>query len=137
MPHPSWNESYAAGELPWDTGEPEPLLVEFVTSGRIQPTRTLEIGPGTGTNSLYLAQRGFDVLGIDVAPLAVERAYAKLESRRLDCGFATLDFLAVFSQGGPFQFIFDRGCSMSSMNPRRESVFPPGSRRRSRLEACG
>jgi hypothetical protein len=52
MAHPSWNESYASGELPWDTGEPEPLLVEFVTSGRIQPTRTLEIGGGTGTNAI-------------------------------------------------------------------------------------
>jgi SAM-dependent methyltransferase len=110
MPHSSWNESYATGELPWDTGEPEPLLVEFVTSGRVQPTRTLEIGAGTGTNSLWLAHRGFDVLGIDVAPLATERAYAKLEGRRLDCGFATVDFLAASPQGGPFQFIFDRGC---------------------------
>ena len=44
MAHRSWNESYAAGELPWDTREPEPLLVEFVTAGRIRPTRTLEIG---------------------------------------------------------------------------------------------
>ena len=82
MPHPSWNESYAAGELPWDTGEPEPLLVEFVTSGRVQPTLTLEIGAGTGTNSLWLAERGFDVLGIDIALLAVERANAKLVGRQ-------------------------------------------------------
>jgi len=62
MPHPSWNESYAAGELPWDSGEPEPLLVEFVTSGRVQPTLTLEIGAARGTNSLWLAERGFEVL---------------------------------------------------------------------------
>ena len=33
MPHRPWNESYASGELPWDTGVPEPLLVEFVNSG--------------------------------------------------------------------------------------------------------
>jgi SAM-dependent methyltransferase len=110
MPHPSWNESYAVGELPWDTGQPEPLLVEFVSSGRVQPTQTLEIGAGTGTNSLWLAERGFDVLGVDVAPLAVERANAKLGNRRLACRFTTLDFLATSPNGGPFQFIFDRGC---------------------------
>jgi 2-polyprenyl-3-methyl-5-hydroxy-6-metoxy-1,4-benzoquinol methylase len=68
MAHPSWNESYASGELSWDTNEPEPLLVEFVTSGRVAPTLTLEIGAGTGTNALWLAEHGFDVLGIDVAP---------------------------------------------------------------------
>lgn len=114
MAHRCWDESYASGELPWDTGEPEPLLVEFVTSGRISPTRTLEIGAGTGTNALWLAGRGFDVLGIDVASLAVERANAKLDGRDLACRFATLDFLAAAPandlSGGPFQFTFDRGC---------------------------
>lgn len=109
MPHPSWNESYAAGELPWDTREAEPLLVEFVTSGGIRPTQTLEIGAGTGTNALWLAERDFDVLGIDVAPLAVERANAKLKGRDLRCRFATLDFLAASAEGS-FGFVFDRGC---------------------------
>src|SRR6185503_2458203 len=32
MPHPSWDENYASGQLPWDTGQPEPMLVEFVTA---------------------------------------------------------------------------------------------------------
>ena len=77
MSHPSWNENYASGELPWDTGLPEPLLVEFVTSAGLAPGRTLEIGAGTGTNAIWLAERGFDVLGVDVSPLAVERARAK------------------------------------------------------------
>jgi SAM-dependent methyltransferase len=110
MAHPSWNESYASGQLPWDTGEPEPLLVEFITSGRVRATRTLEIGAGTGTNALWLAERGFDVLGIEVAALAVERATAKLKGRDLRCRFATLDFLRAAPPGGPFDFVFDRGC---------------------------
>jgi methyl halide transferase len=110
MPHRSWNESYASGELPWDTGQPEPLLVEFVTAGGVRPARTLEIGAGTGTNAIWLAERAFDVLGIDVSPLAADRAHAKLEGRSLGCRFATLDFLAVPPPDGPFQFVFDRGC---------------------------
>jgi len=110
MAHRSWNESYAAGELPWDTGEPEPLLVEFVTTSRVQPARALEIGSGTGTNSIWLAERGFDVLGIDVAPRAVERATAKLNGRDLPCRFAVLDFLAGTPEDGSFRFVFDRGC---------------------------
>src|ERR1700739_907508 len=109
MAHRCWDESYASGELPWDTGEPEPLLVEFVTADRVRPTKTLEIGAGTGTNSIWLAERGFDVLGIDVAPLAVERANAKLDDRRLDCRFQTLNFLTTAPEGF-FGFVFDRGC---------------------------
>jgi SAM-dependent methyltransferase len=110
MAHRDWNESYVAGDLPWDTGEPEPLLVEFVSSGRVQPTRALDIGAGTGTNSIYLAEHGFDVLGIDIAPRAVERAEEKLNGRGLPCCFAALDILAGAVEGGPFEFIFDRGC---------------------------
>ena len=109
-PHPSWNESYASGQLPWDTGQPEPLLVEFVTSGAVTPSPTLEIGAGTGTNAIWMAERGFDVLGIDVSPLAVERAHSKMEGRALRCRFAACDFLAAPPPDGPFQFVFDRGC---------------------------
>jgi SAM-dependent methyltransferase len=109
-PHPSWNESYASGQLPWDTGQPESLLIEFVTSGGIAPAPTLEIGAGTGTNAIWLAERGFDVLGIDLSPLAVERARAKMKERALSCRFAALNFLAAPPPGGPFQFVFDRGC---------------------------
>lgn len=110
MPHPSWNESYASGQLPWDTGKPEPLLVEFVSSGAVTPGPTLEIGAGTGTNAIWMAERGFDVLGVDVSPLAVERAQAKMEGRALRCRFAVWDFLAAPPPNGPFQFVFDRGC---------------------------
>ncbi|HMG86758.1 MAG TPA: class I SAM-dependent methyltransferase [Terracidiphilus sp.] len=123
MAHRCWNESYAGGELPWDTGEPEPLLVEFVTSGRVAPTRTLEIGAGTGTNAIWLAERGFEVLGIDVAPLAVERATAKLDGRDLGCRFQSLDFLAVSAPEGPFQFVFDRGCFHVFEEPEERARF--------------
>ena len=110
MPHPSWNESYATGQLPWDTGQPDPLLVEFVTSNRVNPGSTLEIGAGTGTNAIWMAERGFDVLGVDLSPLAVERARAKIDGHALRCRFAALDFLATSPSDGPFQFVFDRGC---------------------------
>ena len=110
MPHPSWNESYASGQLPWDTGQAEPLLVEFVTSAAVMPSSVLEIGAGTGTNSIWMAERGFDVLGVDVAPLAVEKAQAKMKGRALRCRFAAWNFLAAPPPGGPFRFVFDRGC---------------------------
>jgi 2-polyprenyl-3-methyl-5-hydroxy-6-metoxy-1,4-benzoquinol methylase len=98
MPHPSWNESYASGQLPWDTGQPEPLLVEFVASSGVKPGPTLEVGAGTGTNAIWMAERGFNVLGVDVSPLAVEKARAKMEGRPLPCRFEALDFLAGYPE---------------------------------------
>ena len=123
MPHPSWNESYASGQLPWDTGQPEPLLVEFVTSGAVTPCPTLEIGAGTGTNAIWMAERGFDVLGIDVSPLAVERAQTKMGERDMRCRFAALDILAAPPPDGPFQFVFDRGCFHVFDEPGERSRF--------------
>ena len=34
--------------------------------------RVLDVGCGAGRHSLYLQKKGFDVLGIDVSPLAIE-----------------------------------------------------------------
>jgi len=110
MAHPSWNDSYASGNLPWDTGQPDPLLVELIEIGGVATGRALEIGCGTGTNAIWLAERGFEVLGVDIAPIAVEQARAKLAGSTLSCRFATLDFLADAPTGGPFDFVFDRGC---------------------------
>jgi SAM-dependent methyltransferase len=108
MPHPSWNESYASGApLPWDTGTPDPQLVEMIESRAIAPGRTLEIGCGTGTNANFLAQHGFNVLGIDISEVAVNRARAKAHRQ---CRFEVMDFLAAAPTGGPFEFVFDRGC---------------------------
>jgi SAM-dependent methyltransferase len=105
----AWNERYAEGFMPWDTGVPEPVLMQMVESGTLPVGRALDVGCGTGTNAIWLAQHGYTVLGVDVAPLAIEKARAKLPAG-LPCRFATLDFLVEQPEGGPFQLVFDRGC---------------------------
>jgi SAM-dependent methyltransferase len=103
-----WNEHYATGFLPWDSGKPDEALVDAVGSGLIEPGRTLEIGCGTGTNALWLAEKGFNVLGVDVAPLAIEKSRARPGNAR--CRFAVLDFMTTMPPGAPFALVFDRGC---------------------------
>lgn len=109
-----WNAHYAAGELPWDTSEPDPNLVELVRSGVVAKGRVLEIGCGTGTNALWLASQGFEVLALDLAPLAVERARAKAaaapRAAAERCSFEVRDFLSAELPQGSFQLVFDRGC---------------------------
>ena len=110
-PPRDWNASYAEGDLPWDTGTPDEHLVGTVEGGVVKPGRTLEIGCGTGTNAVWLAARGFDVLGVDVSTLAIERARARAEAAGArGCRFEVLDFLAAEPGGGPFDLVFDRGC---------------------------
>ena len=67
--HPGTNTT-PQENCPGTTGRPEPLLVEFVISAGVMLSPTLDIGAGTGTNAIWLAERSFDVLGVDVSPLA-------------------------------------------------------------------
>jgi SAM-dependent methyltransferase len=104
-----WNEHYKQDFIPWDSPVPEPMLIQSVESGALPSGRALDVGCGTGTNAIWLAQHGYEVLGVDVAPLAIEKARARL-APGLSCRFSALDFLAEKPQGGPFQLVFDRGC---------------------------
>jgi methyl halide transferase len=110
MPHHDWDERYTDGEAPWDTGEPDNNLVEFIGAGSVRPGRVLEIGCGTGTNAVWLAKRGFTVLGVDVSSVAIERAREKATATSVDCRFEQRDFLHDELTGSPFDFVFDLGC---------------------------
>ena len=112
MTQHDWNANYASNELPWDTGEPDPFLVEAIEAELVPRGRALDIGCGTGTNALWLASKGFDVVAVDLAPLAIERATAKAKAiaPAPSCRFEVCDFLAGELPAPGFQLIFDRGC---------------------------
>lgn len=110
MPRPDWNERYKVNELPWDTNEPDENLVKLISSNAVSPCKGLEIGCGTGTNSLWLARQGFSMLGVDISQEAIDRANRKKENQSLLCDFARLDFLHDESLPQSFDFVFDRGC---------------------------
>ena len=111
MPHPDvdWNERYATKNTPWDSGQPSQELQRVIDERGIAPCRALEIGCGTGTNAVYLAQRGFDVTAIDVSALAIEQAKAKADQAGVAVRFLVGDILQSPELGPPFEFVFDRG----------------------------
>lgn len=105
-----WNERYREGDLPWDTGRPSSELQRVLSEHNIAPCRALDIGCGTGTNSVWLGSQGFDVTGIDLAPLAIERAQQRAKEAGVPAHFAVADVLQLPDLGAPFEFFFDRGC---------------------------
>lgn len=109
MPTRDWDDLYTSEDLPWDAGSPDPSLIEFIERGGIRLGRVLEVGCGTGTNAVWLASKGFDVLGIDISPRAIARATAKAEAAGARVRFSALDFLTATVEGAPFDFVFDRG----------------------------
>ena len=105
-----WNDRYREGNLPWDTGRPSSELQRVLSGNAISPCRALELGCGTGTNCVWLAQQGFEVTGVDLAPLAVERAEERARAAGVKAHFVVADVLRLPDLGGPFAFFFDRGC---------------------------
>lgn len=103
-----WDENYAGGPLPWDTGVPDPLLVDAV--GRLPGGRALDIGCGTGTNAVFLASQGYAVVGVDFAPRALTLARTRASGAGVAVAFHAADVLVDPIAGGPFDLVFDRGC---------------------------
>jgi cyclopropane fatty-acyl-phospholipid synthase-like methyltransferase len=96
------------GSPRWDTGITPPELHEFLRVH--QPGRALDLGCGTGTNLLTLAQAGWRVTGVEFALIAWRRARRKLRGQAGLEGVhlgsvAEIDYLQP-----PFNLILDIGC---------------------------
>lgn len=95
-------------DLPWHATEPPALLVKALDQ-RHGGGSALDVGCGAGTYSLFLAQRGFAVTGVDFMPQAV----AMLAQRAAD---ADLNIEAVQADIGKweaqkqFDVVLDVGC---------------------------
>lgn len=95
-------------EIPWDITEPPEPLVELVTSGKIHPCKTVDLGCGSGNYSLYLAKQGFDVTGIDISPTAINMAIEKGKKKGLSCNFIAANLLdGLDDLSAQYDFAFD------------------------------
>src|SRR5579859_5894669 len=103
-------ESYKQGYPPWDIGKPDFNLIRTVEDSPVAPCAAVEVGCGTGDNAIWLAQRGFRVVGVDLAEIAIEKARKKAAEAETPCSFLALDILTSDVEGGPFGLAFDRGC---------------------------
>ncbi len=73
----NWNELYEQKETPWEKGAPTPVLAEMhARCPEVFHGRTLVPGCGLGHDARWLAARGCEVTGADIAPLAIEQARA-------------------------------------------------------------
>jgi methyl halide transferase len=120
-PEDRFSERYREGSAPWDIGQVDFNLVHAVTTVPISPCKALEIGCGTGDNAIWLAQQGFNVVAVDAAEIAIEKAKEKVARANVTCTFAALNILKSAVEGSPFGFAFDRGCfhTMDSASERK------------------
>ena len=94
----------------------------------------LDVGCGSGENTMLLASRGLHVLGVDWAAAAVEMARAKAAERSLEVEFEVADALRLDGLGRSFDTILDSALfhtfsdeARSEYVPSLGSVTRPGS----------
>jgi SAM-dependent methyltransferase len=116
-----WDHRYRDHDTPWDTGYPSTELQRSLAERKLPPCRALEVGCGTGTNLIWLAQEGFDCTGIDLSPRAIEQARLKATAAGVNVRLVIGDVCAPPDLGEPFEFVFDRGCYHAV---RRNDVAP-------------
>jgi len=105
-----WDAPYRKDGVPgWDVGRPSTHLVKAVEAGTFQPGRAIVFGCGTGSNALYLAAKGFEVTGVDVAPTALILAADKARQAEAKINWILADVVAL-PKLEAFDLIFDRGC---------------------------
>lgn len=101
-----YNLWYRFGKPPWVLG-PREELVRLVESGRLQPCRAIDLGCGTGDNAIFLAQRDFDVTGVDYAPSAIAKAKQKAEEAGVTVAFHVDDLTRLRGDYGTFDLLVD------------------------------
>ena len=89
--------------LPWHREEPSALLAAVV-SARNGQGRALDVGCGAGVLSVWMAQRGMNVTGIDLFPEAIAMARAVAEGKGVGVELVCADLLS-YSPERPFDVV--------------------------------
>ena len=109
---------YLIGLTPWERmpslpiGDQAVALLDQEGRGREPPYgRALDLGCGTGFWSVRLAQRGWDVTGVDFVPKAVRTARARARAAGMDSFFVegSITALTTLGIGSGFRLILDFG----------------------------
>lgn len=83
-----WDARYASKGQVW-SGRVNSLLPPEVEG--LEPGTALDVGSGEGADSMWLAKNGWDVTGVDISQVAVERAAAHAQREGVSVDFQVRD----------------------------------------------
>jgi SAM-dependent methyltransferase len=99
MRREDWNRRYAEKELLW-TAQPNRFLV--AETSELAPGRALDLACGEGRNGVWLAEKGWDVTGLDLSDVAIEKARRLAASRGVEGRWIAADLLDYRPEPGGF-----------------------------------
>src|SRR5678816_1300568 len=108
-----WNEEYESGGYAtnWHISFPSQELVAAVGAlGLVPGSVALDVGCGAGTEIIYLAKCGFQAIGVDLAPKALEIAREAAIAAGAAVEFKEGSALRLPIGPESVDFVNDRGC---------------------------
>lgn len=116
--------AYGLGLTVWRRPGPVDDLVAFVEGPMRMPTgRALDLGCGTGTDSVYLAGHGWEVTAVDAVPRALALARRAASAAGVAPRFVQGDVtrLADLGIGDRYDLVLDFGCFHTLPEPLRNA----------------
>jgi len=105
--------------IPWEIKTVDPNLKQFLDSIDLNTGELLELGSGSGYDSVYLADHGFDVTAIDVSEDVIELSKKIHVNSKVN--FVAADFFQDITDK-KFDVIYDRGFLHNYKN-RLQEIF--------------
>jgi SAM-dependent methyltransferase len=120
-----WDRQHAAQH---SDEKPSSFLVKTLSSGDwpLSAGRALDVACGKGRNALYLAERGFQVTGIDISAVALAEARRRALSRSLSVDFLQADLEAAPLAEAQYDLIVNFNYLQRSLIPQLHSALKPG-----------
>lgn len=124
---------YWRRRTPWDTQITPPEVMAFLTE--TPPGRALDLGCGTGTNALTLAEHGWRVSAIDFSLQAIWAARRKARRAGHTIDFRLGDVADLDRFSGPYDYALDIGC-LFALCPEDRRSYARGVKRLLRPGGC-
>jgi methyl halide transferase len=108
----AWEQRYQNSQDRWDLGCPAPPLIGLLASAQApQPGRVAVLGCGSGQDAMLFAEAGFEVIGFDFAPSAIERASKVAQARNLNTQFLQRNIFELEPElFGGFDYVLEHTC---------------------------
>ena len=115
-----WDARYASADYVFGSA-PRAILGRAPLRGQ---GRALDVACGEGQNAVWLAERGYDVCGVEISPVALAKARALAASRGVKVDFREVD-LEGFVPDGIFDLIVCTHYLDRALFPRLEAALAP------------
>ena len=115
-----FEKTYEKPNAIWTNKNPPKELVELIKKGKIKPCKVLDVGCGEGFYSIYLAKKGFEVVGIDISEKAIKYAKQNAKNSGVKIKFLVMDVVDLRKLDEKFDFILEWALLHSIMTEKRK-----------------